>query len=72
MMEINLAPLLNLEEQVAKLPEVGAPLLNRARQIQDDAHALIAVHKHMCDDFDDLVAEIQELWTKEERDGTIF
>lgn len=71
-MEINLTPLLDLEMQVAKLPEVGAPLLNRARQIQDDAHALIAVHKHMCDDFDDLVAEIQELWTKEERDGTIF
>lgn len=72
MMEINLAPLLDLESQVAKLPEVGTPLLNRARQIQDDAHALIAVHKHMCDDFDDLVAEIQELWSKEERDGTIF
>jgi len=71
-MEINLTLLLNLEEQVAKLPEVGTPLLNRARQIQDDAHALIAVHKHMCHDFDDLVAEIQELWTKEERDGTIF
>lgn len=71
-MELNVSLLLNLENEVAKLPEVGTPILNRARDIQEDAAALVKVYGHLVSNFDDLRSEIIELWSKEERNGTIF
>ena len=63
---------LDLVEQVHKLPEVGDPIIRRAELIQADAKRVVAMYLNLEAEFDDLCSDIRELWTKEERRGTLF
>ena len=63
---------LDLVEQVRKLPEVGDPIIRQAELIQADAKRVVAMYLNLEAEFDDLYSDIRELWTKEERDGTVF
>ena len=63
---------LDLVEQVCKLPEVGDPILRQVELIQADAKRVVAMYLNLEAEFDDLCSDIRELWTKEERDGTVF
>ena len=72
MMEINLEKYFNLVKQVRKLPDVGDPIIRRAELIQVDAKRVVAMCLNLEAEFDDLCSDIRELWTKEERDGTVF
>ena len=63
---------LDLVEQVHKLPEVGDPIIRQAELIQADAKRVVAMYLNLEAEFDDLCSDIRELWTKGERDGTVF
>ncbi len=59
-------------EQVRRLPEVGDPIIRQAEMIQADAKRVLAAHINLEAEFDELCSEIKELWTKEERHGSLF
>lgn len=63
---------INLVDEVRKLPEVGDPLIRQATQLSGDAKWIMANIIALEAGFDDFVCEIQELWTPEERRGSIF
>lgn len=59
-------------EQVRRLPEVGDPIIRQAEMIQADAKRVLAALINLEAEFDELCSEIKELWTKEERHGSLF
>lgn len=63
---------ITLVDEVRKLPEIGDPIIREAMYLQNDAKRVIAEIIKLEAGFDDLVCEIQELWTQEERRGSIF
>ena len=69
---MDLEKYLDLVEQVRKLPEVGDPIIRQAELIQADAKRVAAIYLSLEAEFDDLCSDIRKLWTKEERDGTVF
>ena len=69
---MNIDKYIDLVAQVRKLPEVGDPIIRQAEMIQSDAKRLVAMYLNLEAEFDDLCSDIRELWTKEERDGTVF
>lgn len=69
---LDLEKYLNLVDQVRKLPEVGDPIIRQAELIQADAKRVAAMYLNLEAEFDELCSEIKELWTKEERHGSLF
>jgi hypothetical protein len=63
---------MNLGDEIRKLPEYGDPLLRDAIRLQSDAKRIIADLIKLEAGFDELRMEIHELWSPEERNGTIF
>jgi hypothetical protein len=68
-MTMYLDEIIKLPEQVAKLPEVGT-MLNTAKFLSDRATVLKSQYARLLIDRDNFLAEVQELWTREERKGT--
>ena len=69
---MNIDKYIDLVEQVRALPEVGDVIIRQAEMIQSDAKRVVAMYLNLEAGFDDLYSDIRELWTKEERDGTLF
>ena len=69
---MNIDKYIYLVERVRALPEVGDPIIRQAEMIQSDAKRVVAMYLNLEAEFDDLCSDIRELWTKEERDGTVF
>ena len=69
---MNIDKYIDLVERVRALPEVGDPIIRQAEMIQSDAKRVVAMYLNLEAEFDDLCSDIRELWTKEERDGTVF
>lgn len=62
----------DLVEHTLRLPEVGQPIVRRAEGLRQRAIEIQQEIDRLEQSFDDFVFEVRELWTKEERDGTIF
>ncbi len=69
-MSIELA--LVLPTEAAKLPEVGSTLLQQAERLQNRATSIKAQMMLLQDDIDLFLVEIRELWSDEERKGTLL
>ena len=69
---MNIDKYIDLVERVRALPEVSDPIIRQAELIQADAKRVVAMYLNLEAEFDDLCSDIRELWTKEERDGTVF
>ena len=69
---MNIDKYIDLVDRVRALPEVGDPIIRQAEMIQADAKRVLAAHINLEAEFDELCSEIKELWTKEERHGSLF
>lgn len=69
-MSIELA--LVLPTEAAKLPEVGSTMLRQAERLQHRATAIKTQMLLLQDDIDLFLVEIRELWSDEERKGTLL
>ena len=61
-----------LPTEAAKLPEVGSTMLRQAERLQHRATAIKTQMLLLQDDIDLVLVEIRELWSDEERKGTLL
>ena len=66
---MNIDYFIKLPEQVSNLPEVGT-MLDTAQRLKLRALHIESQYIKLLSDRDDFIAEVHELWTREERKGT--